>query len=65
MKNIQLTIPTVLAFFAVVMVVRAVGVDSSIANPAATPESTPTPYSAAHAEVQARPGAAEELPPTF
>lgn len=65
MKNIQLTISTVLAFVAVAMVIRAVGVDPSMANPAATPETMPTPYSAAHAEVQSRPGSAEELPPTF
>lgn len=65
MKNIQLTIPTVLAFFAVAMVIRAVGIDPSVADPAAAPGSAPTPYSAAHAEVQSRPGAAQELPPTF
>lgn len=65
MKNIQLTITTVLAFVAVAIVVRAVGVDASIAGPAAIPESAPTPYSAAHAEVQSRPGTAQELPPTF
>jgi hypothetical protein len=65
MKNIQLTISTVLAVFAVAMVIRAVGVDPSMADPAAIPETMPTPYSAAHAEVQSRPGGAEELPPTF
>lgn len=65
MKNIQLTISTVLAFFALAMVIRAVGVDPSMANPAAIPEAMPTPYSAAHAEVQSRPGPAEEQPPTF
>lgn len=65
MKNIQLTVSTVLAFIAVALVVRAVGVDPSMANPAAIPEAMPTPYSAAHAEVQSRPGTAEELPPTF
>lgn len=65
MKNIQLAISTVLAFFAVAMVVRAVGVDPSRVDPGAMPETMPTPYSAAHAEVQSRPGAGEELPPTF
>jgi hypothetical protein len=65
MKNIQPTISTVLAFIAVAMVVRAVGVDPSNARPAPAAEPMPTPYSAAHAEVQARPGTAEEQPPTF
>lgn len=63
MKNIQLAIPTVLAFAAVAMVVRAVGIGAPAAHPAA--DDMPTPYSAAHAEVQSRPGSAEELPPTF
>lgn len=65
MKNIQLTISTVLAFAAVALVIRAVSVDPSMAHLAAIPETMPTPYSAAHAEVQSRPGPAEEQPPTF
>jgi len=64
MKNIQLTIPTVLAFAAVAMVVRAVGIGAPAAHPAAA-DDMPTPYSAAHAEVQSRPGDAGEQPPTF
>lgn len=65
MKNIPLTISTLLASLAVAMVIRAVGVDPLMAGPSAVPETQPTPYSAAHAEVQSRPGGAEELPPTF
>jgi hypothetical protein len=65
MRNIQLTISTVLAFFAVAMMIRAAGVDPAIADPGAAAAAMPTPYSAAHAEVQSRPGPAEEMPPTF
>ena len=65
MKNIQPAISTVLAFAAIVMVVRSVGIGAPAAHPATTADDMPTPYSAAHAEVQSRPGGAEELPPTF
>ena len=65
MKNIQLTIPTVLAFAAVAMVIRAAGIGAPAAHPATTADDMPTPYSAAHAEVQSRPGDAAEQPPTF
>ena len=65
MKHIQLTISTVLAFVAVAMVVRAVGIGAPDAHPATTADDMPTPYSAAHAEVQSRPGDAGEQPPTF
>lgn len=65
MRNIQLTISAVLAFFAAALVIRATGVDPSMADPAAIPETMPTPYSAAHAQAQSRPGSAEEQPPTF
>jgi hypothetical protein len=64
MKNIQLMISTVLAFVALAMVVRVVGIDPSSAHRAAAAD-MPTPYSADHAEVQSRPGPAEEPPPTF
>jgi hypothetical protein len=64
MKNIQLTISTVLAFAAVAIVVRTVGLGAPAAHPGAA-DKMPTPYSAAHAEVQSRPGGAGEQPPTF
>ena len=65
MKNIQLTISTVLAFVAVAMVFRAVGIGAPTAHAVVTTDDMPTPYSAAHTEVQSRPGDAVEQPPTF
>lgn len=65
MKNFQFAVPTALAIIGIVIMARATGIGAPFAAEGYTVASSPTPYSAAHALVQSRPGAPEEQPPTF
>lgn len=64
MKKIQLAISTIVALVGVAILLRATGMDG-LTDSSYTVTSSPTPYSAAHAIVQSRPGEPEEQPPTF
>lgn len=65
MKDFRFAVPTVLALLGVVVLMRAIGIESPFGVDGHLVHTAPTPYSISHAIVQSRPGDADEQPPTF
>lgn len=65
-KLASIAVPALIAVAGMAVALLATGGAVDVGEAATTKDASgPTPYSADHARVQARPGAAEEQPPTF